>query len=328
MQEIIEFNSYPLDTVLDKLLTDKTTGKNIIWATNGYNEFGPVYCDRFEITAEALQGINPVMIQPRAFKALETQQQRTKSKAEVFTPSWIVNKMVNHIDEGWFSRPDVFNKEEKQSWVTNKESISFDVKDWKEYVDQSALEITCGEAPFIVSRYNASTGELIPIEERIGILDRKLRVVTENTKTEKEWIKWTKRAFESVYGYEYQGDNLLIGRVNLLMTFLDYYRSIWKKPEKTLINSIINIIVWNFWQMDGLNGTVPLGVPEPITEQLSLFDFDDNSYEKAPLCRINKWRAKDKIFYKELGEKEGISMAHRKFDVVIGKKSYQDGIAK
>lgn len=129
MQEIIEFNSYPLDTVLDKLLTDKTTGKNIIWATNGYNEFGPVYCDRFEITAEALQGINPVMIQPRAFKALETQQQRTKSKAEVFTPSWIVNKMVNHIDEGWFSRPDVFNKEEKQSWVTNKESISFDVKD-------------------------------------------------------------------------------------------------------------------------------------------------------------------------------------------------------
>lgn len=80
--------------------------------------------------------------------------------------------------------------------------------------------------------------------------------------------------------------------------------------------------------MDGLNGTVPLGVPEPITEQLSLFDFDDNSYEKAPLCRINKWRAKDKIFYKELGEKEGISMAHRKFDVVIGKKMISDGITK
>ena len=324
MQEIIEFNSYPLDTVLDKLLTDKTTGKNIIWATNGYSEFGPVYCDRFEITAEALQGINPVMIQPRAFKALETQQQRTKSKAEVFTPSWIVNKMVNHIDEDWFGKSDVFNREDNQSWVTNEEPISFDVKDWKEYVDQSVLEITCGEAPYIVSRYNASTGELIPIEERIGILDRKLRVVTENTRTEKEWIKWTKRAFESVYGYEYQGDNLLIGRVNLLMTFLDYYRNTWKKdPEKILLNNITNIIVWNFWQMDGLNGTVPLGIPQSVTEQLSLFDFDDNSDEKAPLCKFQNWRVKEKLTYKGLSEKEGTDMAHRKFDVVIGNPPYQ-----
>ena len=51
----------------------------------------------------------------------------------------------------------------------------------------------------------ASTGEAIPIKDRIGILDRKLRIINENTDNEGEWLKWTIRAFQSVYGYEYQG---------------------------------------------------------------------------------------------------------------------------
>ena len=117
MEKIIEFRKYPLNMVLEKLLVDKTTGKKIIWATDGYSEYGPKYCDRFEITTGALKGMNPVLIQPRAFKAIETQQQRTKAKAEVFTPSWIVNKMINHLDEEWFGRPDVFNVEGRQSWI-------------------------------------------------------------------------------------------------------------------------------------------------------------------------------------------------------------------
>lgn len=58
-------------------------------------------------------------------------------------------------------------------------------------MDSKRLEITCGEAPYIVSRYDAATGEIIPIERRIGILDRKLRVVNENTETEEDWLFWT-----------------------------------------------------------------------------------------------------------------------------------------
>ena len=50
------------------------------------------------------------------------------------------------------------------------------------------------------------------------MLDRKLRVVNENVDNEKEWLKWTKKAFESVYGFEYQGDNLFFARVNLVIT--------------------------------------------------------------------------------------------------------------
>lgn len=325
LEKLIEFRRYPLDRILDKLLIDKTTGKRIIWATDGYSEYGENYCDRFEITPGALAGINPVLIQPRAFKALETQQQRTKSKAEVFTPSWIVNKMVNHLDEEWFGRSDVFNIEKDQTWETETEKIDFQSKKWKDYVDRSVLEITCGEAPFIVSRYNATTGAIIPIEERIGILDRKLRIVTENTGNEEDWVKWAKRAYESVYGYEYQGDNLLIGRINLLMTFVDYYQSIWNKEAgKDLLTAITNIITWNFWQMDGLNGTVPLGVPQPVFEQMTLFDIEDKPEEKAPLCKVRKWRAKITIRYKEIERKEGIDMSQKKFDVVIGNPPFQE----
>ena len=242
--------------------------------------------------------------------------------------------MVNHLDEEWFGRPDVFNIEEDQIWQTTPEKIDFADKKWEDYIDQTALEITCGEVPFIVSRYNASTGEIIPIEERIGVLDRKLRVVTENTNNEEDWIKWAKRAYESVYGYEYQGDNLLIGRINLIMTFVDYYQSIWKKePVQSLLMAITNIIIWNFWQMDGLNGTVPLGVPQPMVEQMSLFDFDEKPDEKAPLCKVRKWRMKKTILYKEIEEKEieekeGNEMGKKKWDIVLGKKLYQDGIAK
>lgn len=109
LEKLIKLDDYPLYQLLDKLLVDRTTGKNIIWATDSYSQYGKTYCDRYEITKGALLGMNPVLIQPRAFKTIEDQQQRTKSKAEVFTPSWIVNKMNNHLDEEWFGRTDVFN---------------------------------------------------------------------------------------------------------------------------------------------------------------------------------------------------------------------------
>ena len=91
------------------------------------------------------------------------------------------------------------------TWTVNEEKIIFDGQQtWKKYVDSRRLEITCGEAPYLVSRYDTTTGELIvPPINRIGFLDRKLRVVNENTITEEEWLKWAERAIQSYYGYEY-----------------------------------------------------------------------------------------------------------------------------
>ena len=118
-------------------------------------------------------------------------------------------------------------------------------------MDSRRLEITCGEAPYLVSRYDTTTGELIvPPIRRIGFLDRKLRIVNENTSTEEEWLKWAIRAIQSCYGYEYQGDNLLIARINVLLSFYEYFIERWKHdPNMKILTRIANIISWNIWQM-------------------------------------------------------------------------------
>lgn len=311
MKSLIDINSYPVNIVLSSLLKDKTTKKNIIFATNAYSDND--IDEHTQITIDVLKGLNPTVIQPRVTKSLEQQAQRTRKKAEVFTPSWICNKMNNHCDEEWFGRANVFNTELEQDWVVNESPIAFtDTLTWQKYVDSKRLEITCGEAPYIVSRYDASTGDIIPIQRRIGILDRKLRVVAENTDNEDEWLKWAYRAFQSVYGYEFQGDNLLIARINLLVTFVDYMSAkLNRVPTKAELNKITNIIVWNIWQMDGISGTIPFGKPieHEDYQQLSLFDFVvsdtaqmDNKQESDVYCRIYDWRSNKSVEYRKLRE--------------------------
>lgn len=164
MSKLIDFESYPISPVLDRLLQDKTTKQNIIFATDAYLENGPDFAETAQITVDKLLGYMKIKIQPRVEKAAEEQLARTRKKAEVFTPSWIVNKMNNHCDEEWFDRPNVFNTETGTSWVTSSAPITFDGKlSWKGYVDSKRLEITCGEAPYIVSRYDAATGDIIPM---------------------------------------------------------------------------------------------------------------------------------------------------------------------
>ena len=188
MKKLIGLEAYPVQSVLKWLLEDKTTQKNIIFATDAYSELGSGFTERDHITPEKLTGFSQqIQIQPRVEKAAADQQARTRKKAEVFTPSWIVNKMNNHCDSEWFGRENVFNTEQEQTWITNPDKISFDGKlTWQKYVDSKRIEITCGEAPYVVSRYDAATGTIIPLENRIGILDRKIRVINENAADNEE----------------------------------------------------------------------------------------------------------------------------------------------
>ena len=54
-------------------------------------------------------------------------------------------------------RKDVFNTctEMGKVWQPTEEPVfkETDSLTWKEYVTKTVMEITCGEAPFIVSRY-------------------------------------------------------------------------------------------------------------------------------------------------------------------------------
>ena len=298
MNELININEYPVKDVIELLLKDKTTKENIIFATDSYITLGDEYSETSQMTVKKLCNVEACELQPRVMKSLEAQKLRTKVKAEVMTPGWIVCKMNAYADEEWFGRPNVFETLDGMTWTPTEGKISFpEDKTWKEYVDSRRIEITCGEAPYIVSRYDVTTGESIPIERRIGLLDRKLRIVNENTDTEEEWLKWTERAFQSVYGYEWQGDNLLIARINLLSTYVEYMEArLNRKPTKNELKSITNIIVWNFWQMDGFSCTIPYAEPESDEpEQFTMEGFFDTVIAEEPkniqpICLVRDWR--------------------------------------
>jgi len=327
MDKLINVNSYPINKVLKYLLMDKTTGKNIIWATDTYTTNGR-YKDTDTIETVDLIGFDSLVLQPRIGKSLEEQQQRTRKKAEVFTPVWLCNHMNNYCDEQWFGRKDVFNIErEDHTWKVIKDKIEFPKgKNWKKYVDSRRLEITCGEAPFITSRYDMATGDLIfPPRMRIGVLDRKMRIVNENAPDD-EWLKWTIRAFQACYGYEYQGDNLLIARINMLLSFSDYYlHHFEEEPDLKIVRKVANIISWNIWQMDGLHDVVPKGSMNEVNHQFNIFEMfisDDEPEHKEDIpCKIFNWRSNESLFCKDCkGDK---SMSKKFFDFCIGNPPYQ-----
>ena len=213
---------------ISDLLVDKTTGENIIFAEDEYEGYG--LTDHYTETIMK-ELIASKQLNYRVRKSIEHQKARTKKNAEVFTPSWICKQMIEMCEPP---------------------------ENWQEFVQSTWLEITCGEAPFISSRYDATTGESIPLYERIGVLDRKMQAINKNVDDKRDWTKWTERAFKTTYGYEFQGDNLFIARVNVLRCFVDYYRDKWNEmPSKDSILKMINIITWNFWQMDGLKDTIP-----------------------------------------------------------------------
>lgn len=292
---IESFDSRYPTRILEILLQDRTTGRNIIWADNEYEALGEGYMGDDEITVEKITGLSSGVIKPRIAKEQEHQSKRTKSRAEVFTPSWLCNQMNNDIDAVWFSRRDVFNIEDKQTWHIAQKPIIFPKKrghGWHVYVESPRLEITCGEAPFVCSRYDTVTGEILPVDKRIGFLDRKLRVVSEKTKSRHEWVKWAICALKASYGFEYQGDNLLLARINVFETFCEHLRERWGMGiTDDELDQAAWIVSWNFWQMNGFTCAVPtnkmdvvaqstlFGYEEPAPEPLqpSLFDLLDES---------------------------------------------------
>lgn len=287
--DIKENNLYKLDSrLLEILLLDRTTKKNLIWATDNYVSRGPGYKPDDNISIYAIIKRNGSIIKPRVEKSKKEQAERVKSKAEVFTPSWVCNAQNNLIDSAWFGKENVFNIENGKNWVANHEKVVFpEGKTWQDYVKANRLEITCGEAPYLVSRYDAVTGEEIPIPERIGLLDRKLRVVTENVESEPEWVEWAKTAFKCVYGFDWQGDNVLLARENLLRTFIDYYMAKFNVfPIIEYLLEIAEIVSWNIWQMDGLKYVIPNSC-KTVDETIYSFFGEEHRKVECTGCKTN-----------------------------------------
>jgi hypothetical protein len=289
--------------LLEALLVDRATSGRIVWATDNYAYLGSEYAPQREITVASITGENERLIQPRVAKAAEARWERTKDKAEVFTPSWLCNEQNNRVDDAWFGRPDVFNRVNGSNWVLTSEALPFapsGAKSWRSYVDERRLEVACGEGPYLASRYDTTTGEMIALERRIGILDRKLRAVNENASDDGEWRTWARRAVESVYGYEYQGDSLLLARENILATYVDYATdALGSEPSTAELNTIATAISWNLWQMDGLTNAPPFqDSAQSALDQLDI--FGDLGTQERPRCVIRDWRAKRTHDYQAL----------------------------
>lgn len=296
--ELIE--KYP--DVLGILLRDQTNQKNIFWATDNYEHLGDLYRFNSEILPDLITGEKGNVIMPRVQKDKILQLSRSKEMAEVFTPSWICNAQNNLVDNSWFGREGVFNKEivlknGSKSWETTKEKITFPKnKTWQDYVRDTRLEITCGEAPYLVSRYDTTTGEFIKIENRIGLLDRKLRVINENLDSTDEWLEAIETAYKKTYGFEWQGDSLLLAREALLITFIENFTHKFEtEPSLENIQNIAEIISWNIWQMDGLKGVIPNSCKAEIVEIADIFETK-TEIKKCKGCETQNIKLHNGIF--------------------------------
>ena len=312
--DIRENSIKEIDTkILSILLKDKTTRRNIIWATDEYSAFGEGYGSDDEITIPLITGARGTVIRPRIEKSKDAQSTRVREKAEVFPPAWVCNKQNNLIDNAWFGCENVFNTEVGTGWITTKGKIIFPNsrgKTWKDYVKANRLEISCGEAPYLSSRYDAVTGEGIPVRNRIGILDRKFRIVSENTETMPDWINWAVRAVQSVYGYDWQGDNVLLARENILCSFEEHFVDRFRcTMSKDLYIRIAKIVAWNIWQMDGMKYVVPNSCHDEVDAQTNIYGDvivsecpgclkNDHSIHNGIYCRTYDWSANRSVeFY-------------------------------
>lgn len=287
-------------TLLTILLKDRTTKKNIVWASPSYEGMGKPFCADQPIKKNLIIGPYDSIIQPRVEKNKRNQELRTRKRGEVFTPPWLVDKQVSIV----------------MNEIGDNSFESFIALRW--------LELACGEGPYIVTRYDSITGDIIPVEQRVGFLDRKLQKISEQSITEKEFIKWSKIAYESSYGYELQGDSLLLARENLLLSFCEHYNyKFGKLPTMKVIKQIATIISYNIFQMNGLTKKTPYSDESKDNIQLNLFDeVNDQEQQGDIFTLIKDW--KNKVLVSMDSISKGDEMM--KFDVVIGNPPYQEEI--
>lgn len=283
--------------LLRTLLKDRTTNKSIVWATHSYELLGKGFGAHDRITPSRVTGDYANLIQPRSEKSKYEQKDRTKVRAEVFTPTWLVKKQVDTVDQ------------------------EYQDLDLEAYLNLKWLEITCGEAPYMVARYDTVTGQALSLEERVGFLDRKLHRLSKEEHDEEQWFKGAVKAYQNSYGYEFQGDSLLLARENLFASFIDYYQAKFaQEPSSSQKKTIARIISYNILQLDGLTYTVPYSEEAKDTVQLSLFEEIAEQTSQPQKAQIKDWKTNELTDFERLSKGE----TPMKFDVVIGNPPYQE----
>ena len=139
-----------------------------------------------------------------------------------------------------------------------------------------------------------------------GFLDRKLRKINKECNIKDKWKDLVKEAYKASYGFEWNGDSLLLARENLLYTYFDYYDDKWnEEPPLEEIEEIAIIISYNIFQMDGLKCIIPLSDIDTIKkEQLNLFNKTEKinkqtQSKKGKYVKIMNWKENKTEFFKK-----------------------------
>lgn len=274
------------------LLMDRTTRRNIIWATDSYTVLGKEFFPEEPIKLNLVANGASELLKPRAAKLKHDQEARTRDRAEVFTPTWVIKKQNDLVEKEFKDLP------------------------LEEYINKTWLEITCGEGPYMASRYDTVTGEALAIKDRVGFVDRKLQRISAEVTDQEEWLNLVYKAYQASFGYEFQGDSLLIARENLLYTFIDYYlKKFDAMPDMKEVEEIAKIISYNVFQMDGLNYTIPLSEEVELRNlgtQLSLFGDTGEEETVTELIKegiyvkIKNWENSRLIKFRSIVEEEGV----------------------
>ena len=201
----------------------------------------------YERTSDIKLNVDVYNTIPRHLKESEEQKGRTKEKAEVFTPVSIIKEMNDALDAKY---------------------------DFDEYIDELVLEATCGEAPFLTTRYDVASGQQIPCGERVGLLDRKLQRIPDGV-DKSEWIALATRSLKATYGYEWQEDSIFLARKNLLLNTIEYHIDRFNElPDQDDIKEWATIISYNIFRMDG----VTLCIPETYIKS-NVMNWETNKIE-------------------------------------------------
>lgn len=261
--------------------------RNIVWATQDYEDLG-IHADQ-QITLDVLNA-NPGLIAQRTTKARDAQAVRTKKRAEIFTPAWLVNFQNDVVDHAWSAGHEPYDDAIPDASAGIVRPLrptlpAFDDvsgKAWENYVDRRVLEVACGEAPYLTSRYDATTGEPIALGGRVGFFDRKLAAIPISLGDEAATLNWALRALRATFGFELQGDSLLLARLNLLASFDEATSALLGRSlVADDLTEAAHVIAQNVWQMDGLTLKSPSGAD--VVLPVDSFDITvaNPPYQKA-----------------------------------------------
>ena len=134
-----------------------------------------------------------------------------------------------------------------------------------------------------------------------------------------------KRAVQSVYGFDWQGDNVLLARENILATVVESFNadffgeacSYSKWTTKSLLE-FAEIISWNIWQMDGIKYVVPMSCKPKVTKETLLDGTVETHVEECPgcskkgnrqhfgtYCKVMDWNRGEPVEFRTIAENGG-----------------------